>query len=48
MIPDAGQLLYDRLLFLDFRIEHAQWVRVDAPLAVRPELVFHFLQFRAQ
>ena len=48
MIADAWQLLYDRLLFLDFRIEHSQRIRINAPLAVRPELVFHLQQLRAK
>src|SRR6266568_332382 len=42
MVADTRQLFDDRLLLLDLRVEDAQRIGLDAPLAVRPELVFHF------
>jgi len=38
----------DPLLVLQLRIEHAQRIRLNPPLVVRPQLVFHLQQFRAQ
>ena len=36
------------LLAFEFRVEDAQRIRLDAPLAVRPELVFHFGKLRSK
>ena len=43
-----GSFCDDRLLVLELGVQHAQRIRFDAPLAVRSQLIAHFLQFRAQ
>src|SRR2546427_10625467 len=48
MVADARQPFDDGLLVLKLRVEHAQRVRLDAPLAVSAELVLHLQQLLAQ
>src|SRR2546422_10850038 len=48
MVADARQPFDDGLLVLKLGVEHAQRVRLDAPLAVSAELVLHLQQLLAQ
>ena len=48
MIRNLRQPGDDSLLIFQFRIEHAEGIRLNPPLTVRPQLVFHLQQFRAQ
>ncbi len=47
-VGNMRQLIDNGLLFRQLRIQHAQRIRLDAPLAIGAQLVAHFLQFAAQ
>ena len=47
MIGDVRHLDDNRLLVFELRVQHAQRIRIDAPLRIRAKLIFHFCKFFA-